>query len=185
MTESNAPAGPSRRAIRPITQGARCRPAAHRGGHDRLDPVSVASPAVRHLTARGAHASWAAPGETPPVPAAAHPGADPFRSTIRHSRRHPRRHLEHPWRTVHRVLAAADLLVTPTLAVPPFARAAALRSDLSTARATEWLTLRNTWPCDLVGLPSVCLPRGVLHRVHAYEMATPQGRRRLPCCAPG
>jgi aspartyl-tRNA(Asn)/glutamyl-tRNA(Gln) amidotransferase subunit A len=115
------------------------------------------------------------------------------------------RQLEHTRRTLDRVFADVDLLVTPTVPVPPFP-IEALQSDPGTARAKELVMLRNTRPFDFFGLPTVSVPCGftsaglpvglqiagapgdegtVLHLAHAYEQATTAGRRSFACCAFG
>jgi len=118
---------------------------------------------------------------------------------------HARRQLEHTRRSLDRVFAEVDLLVTPTVPVPPFA-IAALQADPGTARSKELLMLRNTRPFDLLGVPTVSVPCGftsaglpiglqiagapgdeatVLQLAHAYEQATAAARRRPACCASG
>jgi aspartyl-tRNA(Asn)/glutamyl-tRNA(Gln) amidotransferase subunit A len=115
------------------------------------------------------------------------------------------RQLEHTRRTLAGVFADVDLLVTPTVPVPPFS-IAALQGDPGTARTKELLMLRNTRPFDFFGLPTVSVPCGftsaglpvglqiagapgdegtVLHMAHAYEQATAANRRSVACCAFG
>jgi aspartyl-tRNA(Asn)/glutamyl-tRNA(Gln) amidotransferase subunit A len=107
------------------------------------------------------------------------------------------RQLEHIRRTMKGVFAHVDVLVTPTMPVPPFS-IASLTSDPGTARAKELLMLRNTRPFDFFALPAVSVPCGfttaglpiglqiagapggeatVLRLAHAYEQATAGTRR--------
>ena len=51
-----------------------------------------------------------------------------------------------------------DVLVTPTVAVPPFP--IALLADSNTLRNKEQLTLRNTRPFNVLGLPTISIPCG-------------------------
>lgn len=85
-----------------------------------------------------------------------------------------------------------DLLVTPTVAVPPFT-ISELLADMDNLRTKEILSLRNTRPFNILGLPSISVPCGftqsglpigiqisgapwaeenVLRLAHAYEQQT-------------
>ena len=70
-----------------------------------------------------------------------------------------RRQLDQFRRSVHKVFDAADLLVTPTTPVPPFT-ISELLADLENLFTKELLTLRNTPPFNLLGLPTVSVPCG-------------------------
>ncbi len=91
-----------------------------------------------------------------------------------------------------RVFQTVDLIITPTVPVPPFA-IADLLADPNTLRGKEVVTLRNTRPFNFFGLPTVSVPCGftrdgfpigmqitgplggdaaVLRLGHAYECAT-------------
>jgi len=52
-----------------------------------------------------------------------------------------------------------DVLVTPTVPVPPF-KIAELLDDSGTLRSKEQLTLRNTRPFNVLGLPTISVPCG-------------------------
>jgi aspartyl-tRNA(Asn)/glutamyl-tRNA(Gln) amidotransferase subunit A len=101
-------------------------------------------------------------------------------------------------RSVSRVFETVDLLITPTTCVPPFAIADL--ADPNTLREKELLTLRNTRPFNMLGLPTVSVPCGftrsdlpigmqitgppggeatVLRLAYAYEQAT-EWRKRKP-----
>jgi aspartyl-tRNA(Asn)/glutamyl-tRNA(Gln) amidotransferase subunit A len=96
------------------------------------------------------------------------------------------------------VFEAVDLLITPTACVPPFA-IADLLADPNTLREKELLTLRNTRPFNMLGLPTVSVPCGftqadlpigmqitgppggeatVLRLAYAYEQATEWHKRK-------
>jgi aspartyl-tRNA(Asn)/glutamyl-tRNA(Gln) amidotransferase subunit A len=108
-----------------------------------------------------------------------------------------RRQLEPVRRSVSRVFETVDLLITPTACVPPFAIADL--ADPSTLREKELLTLRNTRPFNMLGLPTVSVPCGftraglpigmqitgpsggeatVLRLAYAYEQATEWHKRK-------
>jgi aspartyl-tRNA(Asn)/glutamyl-tRNA(Gln) amidotransferase subunit A len=91
-----------------------------------------------------------------------------------------------------------DLLITPTIPVPPFT-IAELLADGDQLRAREIVTLRNTRPFNMLGLPAISVPSGftraglpiglqitggpgaeatVLRLAHAYERATDWHLRR-------
>ena len=110
-----------------------------------------------------------------------------------------RRQLERIRRSVARVFETVDLLITPTACVPSFA-IADLLADPDTLREKELLTLRNTRPFNILGLPTVSVPCGftradlpigmqitgppggeatVLRLAYAYEQAS-QWRKRKP-----
>src|SRR5438132_1847615 len=82
-------------------------------------------------------------------------GADVTTSTYIQSRRQ----LEQVRRSVARALETVDLLITPTACVPSFA-IADLLADPTTLREKELLTLRNTRPFIMLGLPTVSVPCG-------------------------
>ena len=52
-----------------------------------------------------------------------------------------------------------DILITPTIPVPP-PRVSDLLNDISKLRATEMLLLRNTRPINVWGLPAISVPCG-------------------------
>ena len=110
-----------------------------------------------------------------------------------------RRQLEQVRRSVARALETVDLLITPTACVPSFA-IANLLADPNTLREKELLTLRNTRPFNMLGLPTVSVPCGftradlpigmqitgppggeatVLRLAYAYEQAS-EWRKRKP-----
>ena len=70
-----------------------------------------------------------------------------------------RQQLEQVRRSVARVFETVDLLITPTVCVPSFA-IADLLADPNTLREKELLTLRNTRPFNMLGLPTVSIPCG-------------------------
>jgi aspartyl-tRNA(Asn)/glutamyl-tRNA(Gln) amidotransferase subunit A len=109
-----------------------------------------------------------------------------------------RRQLEQVRRSVSQVFKTVDLLITPTARVPPFA-IADLLADPNTLREKELLTLRNTRPFNMVGLPTISVPCGftqadlpigmqitgpaggeatVLRLAYAYEQATEWHKRK-------
>jgi aspartyl-tRNA(Asn)/glutamyl-tRNA(Gln) amidotransferase subunit A len=109
-----------------------------------------------------------------------------------------RRQREQIRRSVSRVFETVDLLITPTTCVPPFA-IADLLADPNTLREKELLTLRNTRPFNMLGLPTVSVPCGftradlpigmqitgppggeatVLRLAYAYEQATEWHKRK-------
>ncbi len=106
-----------------------------------------------------------------------------------------RRRLDQARHAVAHGFADVDLLVTPTMTVPPFALSEL--ADPDTARALELRMLHNTRPLNLLGLPSISVPCGfterhlpiglqisgppgceaaVLRLARAYERATPWHR---------
>jgi len=95
---------------------------------------------------------------------------------------------------------AVDLLVTPTMPVPP-PTLDELLADMANLRAREIVLLRNTRPFNALGLPTISVPCGftsdglpiglqitgaagddsrVLALAHAYEQATDWHTRRPP-----
>ena len=67
--------------------------------------------------------------------------------------------LEAVRRSAVRIFETVDVLVTPTVPVPPFT-IADLLSDPATLRNKEQLTLRNTRPFNVLGLPAISVPCG-------------------------
>jgi Asp-tRNA(Asn)/Glu-tRNA(Gln) amidotransferase A subunit family amidase len=61
--------------------------------------------------------------------------------------------------TANRIFETIDLLVTPTVAVPPF-KIADLLADPEALRGREQLTLRNTRPFNVLGWPTISVPCG-------------------------
>jgi aspartyl-tRNA(Asn)/glutamyl-tRNA(Gln) amidotransferase subunit A len=103
-----------------------------------------------------------------------------------------RRQMDRFRRGVSKVFDAVDVLVTPTTPVPPFT-IAELLADPDNLRAREVITLANTRPFNLLGLPTISVPCGftskglpmgmqitgpargeatVLRLARAYEQAT-------------
>jgi aspartyl-tRNA(Asn)/glutamyl-tRNA(Gln) amidotransferase subunit A len=101
-------------------------------------------------------------------------------------------------RSVPKVFEATDLVVTPTTPVPP-STISELLADLDNLRTKELLTLRNTRPFNLLGLPTISVPCGftskglpigmqitgppwseatVLRLAYAYEQATDWHNRK-------
>jgi aspartyl-tRNA(Asn)/glutamyl-tRNA(Gln) amidotransferase subunit A len=102
-----------------------------------------------------------------------------------------RRQLEQIRHSVSRVFDSVDLVITPTMPVPPFAIADL--ADPDTARPKELVMLHNTRPFNLLALPTISVPSGftraglpigmqitgppggearVLRLAYAYEQAT-------------
>ncbi|HET9837662.1 MAG TPA: amidase, partial [Candidatus Angelobacter sp.] len=109
-----------------------------------------------------------------------------------------RRQVEQYRHNIKKVFETVDLLVTPTTPVPPFT-IAELLADMETLRTKEILSLRNTRPFNILGLPTISvrcgftkagLPigmqitgapwaeGGVLRLAHAYEQQTEWHVRR-------
>jgi aspartyl-tRNA(Asn)/glutamyl-tRNA(Gln) amidotransferase subunit A len=109
-----------------------------------------------------------------------------------------RRELDQLRRSAPRMFDTVDLLVTPTTPVPPFT-ISELLADGDQLRAKEIITLRNTRPFNMLGLPTISVPSGftraglpiglqitgrpgeeatVLRLAHAYERATEWHVRR-------
>ncbi len=108
-----------------------------------------------------------------------------------------RRELDRLRRAVREVFAGIDLLVTPTSPVPPVTIAA----NVDATGTTPVLSLRNTSPFDIYGLPTISVPCGftriglpiglqisgapfaesaVIALAHAYEQATEWHRKHPP-----
>jgi aspartyl-tRNA(Asn)/glutamyl-tRNA(Gln) amidotransferase subunit A len=108
-----------------------------------------------------------------------------------------RREMERLRRSIADVFQNVDVLITPTVRVPPFT-IAALQGDLDTVRAKELEMLHNTRPINFTGLPTISVPCGfsranlpiglqitgrpwdeatVLRLAHAYEQATDWQKR--------
>jgi aspartyl-tRNA(Asn)/glutamyl-tRNA(Gln) amidotransferase subunit A len=108
-----------------------------------------------------------------------------------------RRSLDQTRRSIRRVFESVDLIVTPTMPVPP--PAIADLSDPVTSRPQELIMLRNTRLFNFFGLPTISVPCGftkaglpiglqitgppngeaaVLRLAHAYEQATEWHKRR-------
>ena len=109
-----------------------------------------------------------------------------------------RRDLAEIRRAIRDVFETVDLLVTPTTPIPPPV-IAELRADETTMFTKELLTVRNTAPFNVYGLPTISVPCGftsgglpiglqisgphggeavVLQLAHAYEQATEWHTRR-------
>jgi len=109
-----------------------------------------------------------------------------------------RRQVDQYRREIRKVFETVDLLVTPTTPVPPFT-IAELLADMDNLRTREILSLRNTRPFNILGLPSISVPCGftksglpigmqitgapwaegnVLRLAHAYEQQTEWHTRR-------
>ena len=109
-----------------------------------------------------------------------------------------RRQVEQYRHNINKVFETVDLLVTPTTPVPPFT-IAELLADVDNMRTKEILSLRNTRPFNILGLPSISVPCGftksglpmglqitgapwaegnVLRLAHAYERETEWHRQR-------
>jgi aspartyl-tRNA(Asn)/glutamyl-tRNA(Gln) amidotransferase subunit A len=69
------------------------------------------------------------------------------------------RELQEMRRSAARIFETVDVLVTPTVPVPPF-KIADLLGDPGTLRNKEQLTLRNTRPFNVLGWPTISLPCG-------------------------
>ncbi|HET8887440.1 MAG TPA: amidase [Candidatus Angelobacter sp.] len=108
-----------------------------------------------------------------------------------------RRQVEQYRHNIRKVFETVDLLVTPTTPVPPFT-ISELLADMDNLRTKEILTLRNTRPFNILGLPSISVPCGftksglpiglqisgapwaegnVLRLAHAYEKQTEWHRK--------
>jgi aspartyl-tRNA(Asn)/glutamyl-tRNA(Gln) amidotransferase subunit A len=103
-----------------------------------------------------------------------------------------RRKFDELRRSASNLFKTVDLIVTPTTPVPPFT-ISELLGDLDQLRAKELITVRNTRPFNLLGLPTISIPCGftkaglpigmqitgpsggeaaVLSLAYAYERAT-------------
>ena len=122
-------------------------------------------------------------------------GADVTTATYIQSRRR----LDQVRRAIAQAFNSVDLLITPTVRVPPFT-IADLQADSDTIRAKELAMLHNTRPWNFPGLPTISVPSGftrtglpigmqitgppggeamVLRLAYAYEHAT-EWRKRKP-----
>jgi aspartyl-tRNA(Asn)/glutamyl-tRNA(Gln) amidotransferase subunit A len=109
-----------------------------------------------------------------------------------------RRQVDQYRHTIRKVFETVDLLITPTTPVPPFT-IAELLADMDNLRTKEILSLRNTRPFNILGLPAISIPCGftraglpigmqisgapwaeanVLRLAHAYELQTDWHTRR-------
>jgi aspartyl-tRNA(Asn)/glutamyl-tRNA(Gln) amidotransferase subunit A len=109
-----------------------------------------------------------------------------------------RRKFDELRRSAPNLFKSVDLIITPTTPVPPFT-IAELLADLDQLRAKELITVRNTRPFNLLGLPTISIPCGftkaglpigmqitgptggeatVLRVANAYERATEWHKRR-------
>jgi aspartyl-tRNA(Asn)/glutamyl-tRNA(Gln) amidotransferase subunit A len=70
-----------------------------------------------------------------------------------------RRQVDEYRRNVRKVFETVDLLVTPTTPVPPFT-ISELLADTDNLRTREILSLRNTRPFNILGLPAISVPCG-------------------------
>jgi len=111
-----------------------------------------------------------------------------------------RRELEQSRRSIRKVFADVDVLVTPTIPMPAPA-IADLKANPDALRPAELKLLRNTRPFNVWGLPAISVPCGftqnglpiglqmagphwredlVLRLANAYEQATAWHKRRCP-----
>ena len=109
-----------------------------------------------------------------------------------------RRQVDQYRHNIRKVFETVDLLVTPTTPVPPFT-ISELLADMDNLRTKEILTLRNTRPFNILGLPSISVPCGftksglpigmqisgapwaetnVLRLAHAHEQQTEWHKKR-------
>ncbi|MGH9634623.1 MAG: amidase family protein, partial [Candidatus Angelobacter sp.] len=109
-----------------------------------------------------------------------------------------RRQVDQYRHNIRKLFESVDLLVTPTTLVPPFT-ISELLADMDNLRTKEVLTLRNTRPFNILGLPSISVPCGftksglpiglqisgapwaegnVLRLAHAYEQQTEWHKKR-------
>src|SRR5437763_229119 len=70
-----------------------------------------------------------------------------------------RRELDYVRRSIARVFDDVDLLITPTVRIPPFT-IAELQADPDAARPKELAMLHNTRPLNFPGLPTISVPCG-------------------------
>jgi len=108
-----------------------------------------------------------------------------------------KREMEHVRRTMSNAFEDVDVMITPTVRIPPFT-IADLQADLDSARTKELAMLHNTRPINFTGLPTISVPCGftraglpigmqitgragddenVLRLAHAYEQATAWHKR--------
>ena len=109
-----------------------------------------------------------------------------------------RREMDRLRHSVVRAFENVDVLITPTVRIPPFA-IADLEGNLDNIRTKELAMLHNTRPLNLTGLPTISIPCGftssglpvgmqitgrpgdeatVLRLAHAYEQATDWHKRK-------
>jgi aspartyl-tRNA(Asn)/glutamyl-tRNA(Gln) amidotransferase subunit A len=109
-----------------------------------------------------------------------------------------RRQVDQYRQAIRKLFETVDLLVTPTTPVPPFV-ISELLADMDNLRTKEILSLRNTRPFNILGLPSISVPCGftqtglpiglqisgapwaeanVLRLAHAYEQQTDWHKKR-------
>jgi aspartyl-tRNA(Asn)/glutamyl-tRNA(Gln) amidotransferase subunit A len=109
-----------------------------------------------------------------------------------------RRRLDQVRRSIAQAFNSVDLLITPTVRVPPFT-IADLQADPDTVRAKELAMLHNTKPWNFTGLPTISVPSGftrtglpigmqitgphggeamVLRLAYAYEQTTEWHKRK-------
>jgi aspartyl-tRNA(Asn)/glutamyl-tRNA(Gln) amidotransferase subunit A len=109
-----------------------------------------------------------------------------------------RRQVEQYRHNTRKLFGTVDLLITPTTPVPPFT-ISELLADMDNLRTKEILSLRNTRPFNILGLPSIAVPCGftksglpiglqisgapwaegnVLRLAHAYEQQTDWHKKR-------
>jgi Asp-tRNA(Asn)/Glu-tRNA(Gln) amidotransferase A subunit family amidase len=100
---------------------------------------------------------------------------------------------------MQKVFQDVDVLITPTVAVPPYRIDELI--DAESARPKELEMLRNTRPINMLGLPAISVPCGftnsglpigmqiigapgaeatVLQLAHAYEQSTEWHKRTIP-----
>jgi Asp-tRNA(Asn)/Glu-tRNA(Gln) amidotransferase A subunit family amidase len=72
-----------------------------------------------------------------------------------------RRQVDQYRHNIRKVFETVDLLVTPTTPVPPFT-ISELLADMDNLRTKEILTLRNTRPFNILGLPTISVPCGFI-----------------------
>jgi Asp-tRNA(Asn)/Glu-tRNA(Gln) amidotransferase A subunit family amidase len=70
-----------------------------------------------------------------------------------------RRQVDQFRRAARKTFEAVDLLITPTTPVPPLT-ISDLLGDMENLRAKEIVTLRNTRPFNILGLPTISVPCG-------------------------
>jgi len=105
--------------------------------------------------------------------------------------------MEHVRRSIVHIFESVDLLITPTVRIPPFT-IADLQADPDTVRARELAMLHNARALNFPGLPTISVPCGftrsgfpvgmqiagrpgdeatVCRLAHAYEQATDWHKR--------